>query len=442
MSKPLCIISCPIDTYSGYGARSRDFVKSLIETRGDEWTIQIISQRWGNCPWGYLNDNEEWKYLQNYILKTPQIPKQPEVWIQITVPNEFQPVGKYNIGVTAGIETTVCDASWIEGCNRMNLILTSSEHSKKVFMETKYQRVDQRTQQIIGDLGITVPIEVLFEGVDLNVYKKCSPDVSKSLVKDLKDDIKEDFCFLFVGHWLQGDMGQDRKDVSMLIKVFSEVFKNKKNQPALILKTSGAGSSIMDREEILKKIDMIRNTCKGDLPNIYLLHGEMDDEQINDLYNHPKVKAFVTFTKGEGFGRPLLEFSLTAKPVIASNWSGHTDFLKHSVMLEGSLNKVHPTSVVQNIILPDSTWFTADYSSAGGIMKDVYENYKNYLENGKRQAYFSKTNFSYEKMREKLAEILKNSIPEFPKEVKLVLPKIDKIKLPKKPEVPENQEVK
>ena len=60
--------------------------------------------------------------------------------MQITIPSEFQPIGKYNIGVTAGIETTVAPGDWIEGINRMNLTLTSSEHSKKVFLDTVFAK--------------------------------------------------------------------------------------------------------------------------------------------------------------------------------------------------------------------------------------------------------------------------------------------------------------
>ena len=113
MNKLLCVISCPIDCYSGYSARSRDFVKALIESKKDEWDIKIIPQLWGNCPWGFIEQNvEKWGFLNDYLWKHPHLPKQPEVWIQITVPNEFQPVGKYNIGITAGIETTIAHPIW------------------------------------------------------------------------------------------------------------------------------------------------------------------------------------------------------------------------------------------------------------------------------------------------------------------------------------------
>ena len=125
--KPLFVISSPFDTYSGYGARSRDLIKAIIKT--DKYNVKLMSQRWGNTPFGFCKDNPEWKFLLDLILPNNQLPKQPEIWAQVTVPNEFQPVGKYNIGFTAGIETTVCAAEWIEGCNRMDLNIVSSEHS-------------------------------------------------------------------------------------------------------------------------------------------------------------------------------------------------------------------------------------------------------------------------------------------------------------------------
>ena len=127
MSKKSVVVSCPIDTYSGYGARSRDFVKALLEL--DEYNVKVIGQRWGNCRFGYLRDHNE-DFLESIVV--PQMTAQPDIWIMITVPNEFQKVGKFNIGLTAGIETTVCHQDWIAGCNRMDLVLTSSEFGKEV----------------------------------------------------------------------------------------------------------------------------------------------------------------------------------------------------------------------------------------------------------------------------------------------------------------------
>ena len=425
------VISCAIDTYSGYGSRSRDLVKALINL--DKYDVKIIPQRWGNTPWNFIEDHkEEWGFLIPYIM-TSQLTQQPDIWAQITVPNEFQPIGKYNIGITAGIETTVCAPQWIEGMNRMNLNLVSSEHSKKVFLDSKFQKQDDKTKQVVGKVELTSPIEVLFEGVDINKYLPITLP-SDSEIKLALDDMEEDFCFLFVGHWLQGDLGQDRKDVSGLIKVFLETFKNKKSKPALVLKTMSGPASIIDRDQILKKIDMIRNTVNSkNLPNIYLFHGEISDNEINELYNHSKIKAMVSLTKGEGFGRPLLEFTQTQKPIIASNWSGQVDFLnpEFASLVPGTLTPIHPSAQVKDMLIEGTQWFTVDYGFVGGLLKDYFENYKKYKDKGKRLAYYCKTNFSFEKMQEKLDDILSTNIPEFPKQVEIKLPKLSKTNLPK-----------
>ena len=426
MSKPTLVVSCPVDTYSGYGARSRDFVQSIIDT--DKYDVKILSQRWGNTRFGYLKDHGNTSLSSRIV---PQLTQQPDIWMQITVPNEFQKVGKYNIGVTAGIETTICDASWIEGCNRMDLILVSAQHAKKVFEDSIFSIQDPNTKQVTGELRLSTKVEVLFEGADIEKYTPLALPVKLDL-----SDIDEAFCYLVVGHWMQGDLGQDRKNIGYTIKTFLETFKNKPKdkRPALILKVqAGSGTSIIDRETLLDKIDAIRKTVKGTLPNIYVLHGEMTDAEVNELYNHTKVKAMVSLTKGEGFGRPLLEFSLVNKPIIASYWSGHTDFLnaEFTKYVGGNLTNVHPSAAVDKMILQESQWFTPSDSEVGAAYKDVYEDYKKYKELAKRQGFQSRTNFTYDKMRETLDTLLTQYVPEFPKQVQLKLPQLKKIELPK-----------
>jgi hypothetical protein len=427
--KQYCVISCPIDTYSGYGARARDFVKALYQLKKDEYDIKIMPQRWGSTPWGYINDHlEEWGFL-NALLLNGQMQKQPDIWIQVTVPNEFQQVGKYNLGVTAGIETTLCHATWIEGVNRMNLTLVSSEHAKTVFQQSAFEQKDN-SGRTVNQIKLEKPVEVLFEGADLNKYFHIpDEDLDGTDLVQALDEIKEEFCYLFVGHWLQGDIGQDRKNVGLLIKTFLETFRNKKQKPALILKMSGAGASIMDREEMLRKIDVIRSQITGELPNIYLLHGELDDQDINNLYNHGKVKAMVSLTKGEGFGRPLLEFTLSKKPLITTSWSGHTDFLfiEYVSMVGGQVTQIHPSAVVENMLIPESGWFSPDLKQVEFYLKDVYEKYPKYQERAKQQAHQSKTKFSFDEMKKLLGLYL----DKIPKQVGLTLPKLKKIELPK-----------
>lgn len=425
-NKPTLVVSAPVDTYSGYGARARDFVQSIIDL--DKYDVKILSQRWGNTRFGYLQDHQNTSLSSRII---PQLTQQPDIWIQISVPNEFQKIGKYNIGVTAGIETTLCDPSWIQGCNNMDLVLVSSQHAKKVFEDSKFNIQDNNTKQITGVVELTTKVEVLFEGVDTDKYTPLAFPTKLRF-----DEIDEQFLFLTIGHWLPGVLGEDRKNIGYTIKAFLETFKNKPKgkRPALLLKVqAGSGTSIMDREELLDRIDAIRKTVKGDLPNIYLLHGDMTDAEINELYNYGKVKAMISLTKGEGFGRPLLEFSLINKPIIASGWSGHIDFLdnKFTKQIGGVLTKVHPSAAVKNMILTEGEWFTPDDALVGKALKDVYEDYKTYKELAKRQGHKSRTQFSHEKMTETLGSLLTQYIPEFPKQVQLKLPQLKKIELPK-----------
>jgi hypothetical protein len=422
--KPLFIISSPFDTFSGYGARSRDLIKAIIKT--NKYDVKLLSQRWGNTPFGFCTDNNEWSFLKELVLPNNQLPKKPEIWMQISVMNEFQPVGKFNIGVSAVVETTIAPPEFIEGANRMDLNLVSSNHCKQILVDSKFERRNQQTNALEGIIELNKPVEVLFEGVNTDIYKvidtPCSIDIN----------IKESFAYLFVGHWMQGDLGEDRKNVGLLIKAFYETFKNKKDKPALILKTSQVGSSYSDREEILRRIKLIRKTVNStNLPNVYLLHGEFTDVEMNEIYNHTKVKAMVNLTKGEGFGRPLLEFTLSKKPLITTGWSGHMDFLnpEFTTLLKGELTPVHPSAANQ-FLLKESQWFSADPSQIGFYLKDVFENYKNYTDGAKRQGFKSKTEFNWDKMKEKVDEIFTKAIPEFPKEVKLQLPQLKKLELP------------
>jgi glycosyltransferase involved in cell wall biosynthesis len=431
--KPTCVISCPIDTFSGYGARSRDFVNALIKVKGEEWDIKILPQRWGECPWNYLPQDDP---LRKRFVMGVDNNNRPEVWMQITVPNEFQPVGtQHNIGVSAGIESNIYPGDWIEGSNRMNLNLLSSNHSKGVLDKTQLEKKDNKTNKSIGTVKFNGTSEVLFEGVDLNNYYK------KPKKSSILEGIKEDFCFLYTGHWLPGKFGEDRKNTGLMLKTFLETFNtSSKKKPALIMKTNQIDYSNLDREDILQKIEAVTKMVKGNLPNIYLLHGEMTEEELNQINNDPKVKAFVNFTKGEGFGRPLLEQAITGKPVICSGWSGHIDFIKpeYNVLVGGELKNVHE-SAANNMLLKESQWFNINTDVASRAMKDIFKNYKKYWESSRKQTQYLKDNYSFNSMCDLLKEYLDKHVGEIkaaPKNVPLQLPKLQPLTKQKPQELP------
>ncbi len=440
--KPIMVVTAPVGTRSGYGAHSRDICRSLIDL--DKFDIRIWPVRWGNTPQNALSEqNPQDLPIIKRLLQTPEIERQPDIHVHIVVPNEFQPIAKYNIGITAGIETTTVPPVWIEGLNKMDLNIVPANFVKHTIENTKYDKHDEKTKQKVGVLTNQKPVEVLFEGVDTDIYGKTN-EFSKDLLDEFKL-IKEDFCFLHVGHWLQGGMGEDRKDIGMMVKTFCESFKNQKNQPALILKTSGATPCILDREEILGKINDIKRQIVGDLPNIYVLHGDLRDEEINQLYNHPKVKAHLSFTHGEGFGRPLLEATLSEKPVIASNWSGQTDFLNQdSILLPGNLIDVPKNSFPKEFIVDGAKWFQINYAYASNVLKEVHKNYVKYVTKAKKQSIVNKSKFSLDQMTKTLDGILSKHLPKFeeqPQKVDIKLPQLKKVSKPKKVELPKLKKV-
>jgi glycosyltransferase involved in cell wall biosynthesis len=410
MSKPFLLFRGPVKTLSGYGAHSRDILQSLYEM--NLFDIKIDSCPWGNTPMTALKrSNLFHRWIESNVITN--LTHTPDLYVQVTIPSEFQSVGKFNIGITAGIETTLAPKDWIDGCNRMDLIIATSQFSKDVLINTVYNETNQQNGELVNQYKVQKPVEVLFEGVNTTIYNNRYNGI------DL--EIKEDFAFLFVGQWLQGDLGQDRKDVGMLIKCFVESFKGQSNQPALVLKTSSANFSLSERENFRKRINSLVFGIENP-PPIYLLFGELTDEEMNELYNHPKIKTMVTLTKGEGFGRPLLEFSMTGKPIMASNWSGHKDFLpmEKTIMIGGTLNKVHESSVNQ-YILKDSSWFTANYNEVVDLMRMIKKDYKKLLTNSESLRNENMIYFSFDNMKNKFKHILE-PIVFVPQEHKFILP--------------------
>ena len=418
------VISSPVATQSGYGHHAREIITNLIERKDSEWDIKLLSMPWGHTPFTYPI-SDDWK---RRIIPLP-IQYQPDIFIQITVPTEFQAVGKLNVGVTAGTEGDICPAEWIDCINRMQVVIVPSKFTKEVFENTakNYNKV------ILCDL-IVVP-----EYFNDEIYSNKAESAinATELISDL-NDIPESFAYLSVGHWLQGSIGEDRKNVSGVIYSFLNTFKNAKDKPALILKTSGATYSVMDRMDIENRISQIieqpifKNTK---LPNIYLVHGDLTDDEMNALYNHPKVKAMYSLTKAEGFGRPLLEFATTGKPMIVPFHSGQCDFLHEDfiIRVNGNLTDIHP-SAQNEFLINGAKWFSPDYGHAQHLLKEVFTKYKNYIDNGKRLRYHVNQTFTKSAVQpeyDMLMEVIGKFESKIPKQIELKLPKLNKLDLPK-----------
>jgi glycosyltransferase involved in cell wall biosynthesis len=419
------IISSPVATQSGYGHHAREVISNFFEKKSNEWDIKLLSMPWGHTPLTYPIPTE---WMQR-IIPLP-LKAQPDIWVQITVPTEFQPVAKYNIGVTAGTEGDICPPEWIDHINKMQLTIVPSTFTKEIFERTAKKH----------NKTITTNLQVVSEYFDDTVYDNKNVTTNVPVIDQL---VEESSAFLCVGHWLQGSLGEDRKNIGGLIHCFFNTFKNKKNAPALILKSSGATYSITDRTEIENKINQIQEMFANvKLPSVYLLHGDLTNKEMNALYNHPKIKAMVSFTKAEGFGRPLLEFAACGKPIICPYYSGPVDFLKNDFIcaLPGQLTNIHD-SAKNDFLIKDAKWFTVDYTYAAKMFEDVIKNYKKWAELAKRQRYFVRTNFTKQaisKIYDNIISIIEEQTNSLPQQVQLQLPKLKsakqelpKLKLPK-----------
>ena len=427
------LMIAPFNTRSGYGDHARSIYYSIMDR--EDLDIKCLDVKWGSTPRNHLRPEvSRHKKLLDTFINQDQIQGQPDILIDIRIPNEFATGAKINIGITAGVETDVVSPAFLEGMNRMNFNIVPSKFTADTFNRCifdKMQDAPNGEKQKVGDIKNEKPISVLFEGVDTDVYyPKDKHQLEKGLTRELNELIKEDFAYLHVGQWGQQSFGEDRKNIGILIKSFLKSFSNIPNSPALVLKTNGANFSLLDRENIKKRIKEVKNMFKGvEIPNIYLIHGDFTIEEMSTLYNHPKIGAFITCTHGEGFGRPMLEASCCDLPVIASKWSGHMDFLtdSESMLIDGFLKEVPKSALWKDIIVEPSKWFDVNEADVVRKIRTFHKKRKLIQKKAVRLGKKNRREFSLKAMSNKFNGIIDDILKEIPQSVGLKLPKLKKV---------------
>ena len=427
------LMIAPFNTRSGYGDHARSIFYSIMDR--DDLDIKCIDVKWGSTPRNHLRaEVPRHKKLLDSFIHQEQVKNQPDVLIDIRIPNEFATGAKVNIGITAGVETDVVSPVFLEGMNRMNFNIVPSKFTAETFNRCTYDKMEDQPngqKAKVGEIKNEKPISVLFEGVDTDVYyPKQKHQLEKDVYDELNELIKEDYAYLHVGQWCTGGFGDDRKYIGMLIKSFLKAFANIHNPPALILKTNGANFSLLDREQTKNKIQEIKDMFTGvDLPNIYLIHGDFTIEEMSTLYNHPKVSAFITCTHGEGFGRPMLEASCCDLPVIATKWSGHLDFLtdSESLLIDGFLKEVPKSALWDPIIVEPSKWFDVNEADVVRKIRTFHKKRKLIQKKASRLGKRNRREFSLKAMSIKFNEIIDDVLKKVPQAVSLNLPKLKKV---------------
>lgn len=392
MKKKILVVA-PALTTSGYGEQAR-FALRALRSREDLFDIYLSPIPWGQCGWIH-EDNEERAWLDSVTLKNVQYAQamngqpQYDMSLQITIPNEWKTLAPVNIGYTAGIETNKISPHWIQPSNQMNKIIVVSDFAKKGFENGVYTATDNSTGQQIPNYRCQRPIDVI------------NYPVRKNEPSDISLELTTDFNFLTVAQF------GPRKNLINSIQWFLEEFKNDPNV-GLICKTNHANTSQIDREHTKGVLKQLLNNHKDAKCKVYLLHGELKETEMAALYTHPKVKALVSLSHGEGYGLPIFEAAYYGLPVITTEWSGPLDFLycqnkegkvkPHFARVNFTVQPVQPEAIWNGVIEKDSMWAYPIAVSAKEQMREVYKNHDRFRGQAKRLMQYIEKEFVEEKM--------------------------------------------
>lgn len=400
------LVKGPALSLSGYGEQTRFALRCLREHE-DKFDIFLVNIPWGKTGWT-IEQSEETEWIAQLMAKTHGYIQQKgpfDLSIQVTIPNEFEKIAPVNIGYTAGIETTKVSPQWIDKAKLMDKIIVVSNHSKTVFDSTEYKLQHPQTGQVI-DFKNTTPIEVVHFPV-----KKVQP-------KQLELNLETDFNFVSVAQW------GPRKNAEATIACFYEEFKNDANV-GLIMKVNLAKNCMMDRIICERRLESIKKNYSDAKCKVYLLHGNMTEEEMAGLYSHSKIKAIVSTTHGEGFGLPLFEAVCAGLPVIAPKWSGHVDFLmapvkedgkeklrNHFTTIDFDLGNVNKEAVWEGVIQADAQWCFVKSASVKDAMRTVFKNLPTPIAKAKKLQEYVLEQFAEQKQKQKFIEALNGKSDE------------------------------
>jgi len=358
--KKKVLLKGPLLTRSGYGEQARFALRSL-RSREDLFEVFIQPIQWGQTSWASEMD-EERVWIDQTIEKTIgyiQQGGQFDISLQVTIPNEFQRLASFNVGYTAGIETTKVAHQWIQKANEMNKIIVVSGHSKQIFENTEYQAENTKTGENIT-LKTAIPVEAV--GYPVKTFEN---------LPELELGLPTSFNFLTVAQF------GPRKNLLNTIKWFIEEFRNE--DVGLVVKSNIAKNCLMDRNRLQSDLTKFLRQQGERQCKVFLLHGDMTDAEMHSLYQHPQINAFVSLPHGEGFGLPIFEAAYSGLPVVSTGWSGQLDFLVDAKGKEQFYNVAFDLQPVQKevhwegVIVPDSMWAFAREGSAKEQMRACFD---------------------------------------------------------------------
>lgn len=334
-SKKRVLLRGPVLTQSGYGVHARQVAKWLFSR--PDLDVEVQALPWGDTPW-LIDKNLDGGFIGQLMEKTVDPSgRSYDATVQLQLPNEWDTrLSSVNVGITAGVETDRCNPDWVKSCNRMSMVIVPSKHAKTSFLSS-------------GE--ITVPLHVIPES-----YSPAITEKKKTKIDDL--EFSTPFNFLLFGQLTGNNPENERKNIFYTVKWLCENFRNDKDV-GIVIKTNSGRNTCIDMRIVKQTFEtLLKEVRKSAFPRVHILHGDMSDSEVASLYRHHSIKALVSLTKGEGYGLPILEAAAAGLPVIATNWSGHTDFLSHGrfIDVDYKLKEIHASRVDNKIFMRGSQW--------------------------------------------------------------------------------------
>ena len=345
------IFRAPVYSQSGYGAHSRDIIMSLWNSQ--KFNISLLPTGWGSTSVSLSSLSLKEKEALNFMANNKLHQDISFIFVHVGIPSEFQKIGHYNVGITAGLEADKIPKDWVDSCNNIDLIIVPSNFVKTVFINS----------------GVTTSIEVIEEGVNTDIFNEKEIDIPNAFLQE----VDTPFNLLSTGQWLHGGIKEDRKGIGLLIDTFLKTFEHNKNI-GLILKTFTSNNSSVDFELTKERLNDLKGSNK--YPKIYIMHGNLTDLEMSYLYKHPKVKGYMSLTSGEGWGRGVAESIACDLPVAVTSWGGQMHYLNsnYNYLINYSLGPVSKSALMSRLFSPDMIWAYPDVKDAKKKMSDLMEN--------------------------------------------------------------------
>lgn len=382
MNKKSVVIKGPLMTQSGYGVHCRQVFRWLMSR--EDFDVKCIVTPWGQCSWN-LDYND--KTISEIMSRTVnENNTQFDISFQIQLPNEWNPfLAKQNIGITAAVETNTCNPEWVECCERMDKVIVPSSFTKEVLVNTG---VNEDKIDVVHE---TYPIEFENDNFERDVN-----------IDNILDNLETKRNFLIVGQITGNNVFSDRKNLFNTIKAFVEAYKDDK-EVGLVFKTNVGRNTKIDRKKTISIVkSLLKEINKDSFPKIHVLHGSLTENQLRTLYTHDKISYLLTATRGEGFGLPILESAALGLPVVATNWSGHLDFMKlgNFTRLPYKLEEIHESRVDNKIFMKGTKWAEVSYGQLRLALKKLFNNYGKDKKDAKELSSKIKENFNFNKIKE------------------------------------------